>query len=46
MEEEMRKMENGNKCNLFFVDAMFCWSSMSRHELKENIVQKNVDSKE
>ncbi len=38
-------MENGNKRNLFFVDAVFSWSSMSRHELKENIMQKNVDSK-
>jgi hypothetical protein len=34
MEEEKKEMENGKKCNIFFVDAMFSWSSMSRHELK------------
>jgi hypothetical protein len=38
-------LENGNKRNLFFVDAMFGWSSMSKHELQAKIVQTNVDSK-
>jgi hypothetical protein len=40
MEEENKEMENGNKCNLFYVDAMFSWSSIPRHELKKNCAKK------
>ncbi len=29
----------------FFVDDMYSWSNMSRFELKEKFVQKNVDLK-
>jgi len=40
MEEENKEMENGNKRNLFYVDAMFSWSSILRHELKKNCAKK------
>jgi hypothetical protein len=43
MVDEKREMKNGKKHSLFFVDAMFNWLIMSKHESKKRIVQKNVD---
>ncbi len=44
MVNENRGMKNGKKHNLLFVDAMFSWLSMSKHESKKRIVHKNVDT--
>jgi hypothetical protein len=38
MVDEKREMKNGKKHNLFFVDAMFSWLIMSKHESKKKIV--------
>jgi hypothetical protein len=45
MVDEKREMKNGKKHNLLFVDAMFSWLNMSKHELKKIIVQTNVDTR-
>jgi hypothetical protein len=45
MEEEKRKMKNVKKKKYIFGDDMYSWSNMSRFELKENVLQKNVDFK-